>query len=244
MDYPDILIQMNQSVFLWLNGALTSHLPDWFWAVLTISAHAGMLGAFFSWFLFKRHYILTALFFCALSGGAIGHWIKRIIQSPRPAAVLPADQFHLIGYKLETISFPSGHSLTSFACAVILIVGLKLRGWKAAGVLLLATLMTLSRIAVGAHWPVDILAGGMMGGVFGYASIKAAQYAHQKFPILESNQYLWLQATGVCLSSASLFMTRMGYRIALPWQAVVGLMGVLVPLFFIYSRLLPKKNRQ
>ncbi len=244
MNYQDTLIQLNQSVFLWLNSALTSYLPDWFWAVLTISAHAGMLGAFFSWFLFKRRDILTALFFCALSGGVIGLWIKRIIQSPRPAAVLPADQFHLIGYKLETISFPSGHSLTSFACMMILILGLNLRGWKAAGVVLLATSMTLSRIAVGAHWPVDILVGAMMGVMFGYVSIKAAQFAHQKYPFFESLPYIWIQALGICLSSGALFMTRMGYRIALPWQAIVGLMGVVVPLFFIYNRLLPSKKRR
>lgn len=231
---------MNQSIFLWLNGVLTSYVPDWFWAMLTISGHAGMLGAFFSWFLFSRRDILTALFLCALSGGSIGHWLKHMIESPRPAAVLPADQFHLIGYKLETISFPSGHSLTSFACAMVLIFGLNLRGWRMLGVLLLATLISLSRIAVGAHWPIDILAGGAIGVICGYVSIKVAMLAHQRFPILESKQYLWLQAIGICLSSASLFMTRMGYRMALPWQALVGLMGVLVPLYFIRHRLLKK----
>jgi membrane-associated phospholipid phosphatase len=244
MNDQDAFIQMNQSVFLWLNSVLTSYIPDWFWAMLTISGHAGMLGAFFSWFLFKRHYILTALFLCALSGGSIGHWLKRITESPRPAAVLPADQFHLIGYKLETISFPSGHSLTSFACAMVLIFGLNLRGWKMLAVLLLAVLISLSRIAVGAHWPIDILAGGTIGIICGYASIKVAMIAHKKFVFLESNSFLWLQAIAVCLSSASLFMTRMGYRIALPWQAIVGLMGVLVPLYFIYNKLLPQYKQR
>jgi membrane-associated phospholipid phosphatase len=234
---------MNLSAFLWLNSALTNYLPDWFWAVLSISAHAGMLGAFFSWFLFnKKHYILTALFFCALSGGVVGYGLKRLIDTPRPGAVLSTDQFHLIGYKLETISFPSGHSLTTLASAMILIIGLRLRGWRVAAVLTIALLMCLSRIAVGAHWPIDVIAGGLLGVIYGIIAIYSAKFVHAVFPFFESTNYLWLQALAICLSSASLFVTRMGYRIALPWQAVVGLMGVVVPLFFIYSRLLPSKK--
>ncbi|MEY4295286.1 MAG: hypothetical protein RLY82_974 [Pseudomonadota bacterium] len=235
---------MNQVVFLWLNSHLTSFMPDWFWAVLSISGHAGMLGAFFSWFLFTKPVLLTALFITAVSGGSVGLWLKTLFAVPRPAAVLSSDEFHLIGYKLETISFPSGHSLTSFAGAIILVLGLELKGWRMLAVFGLATLIALSRIAVGAHWPIDILAGGAIGLIFGFISFKIAKWAHKKYIFLESNTFLWLQALAILISSTSLFMTRMGYRIALPWQAVVGLMGVVVPLFFIYKRLIPLTSRR
>ncbi len=59
-------------------------------------------------------------------------------------------------------SFPSGHAATSFAGAVILAYLLP-RALPA--LLLLATLVAVSRVYVGVHYPLDILAGAALGAL-------------------------------------------------------------------------------
>lgn len=58
-------------------------------------------------------------------------------------------------------SFPSGHASTAFAAAALLAL------WypRLAGVFVgLATLVGLSRILLGSHFPSDVLAGALLGG--------------------------------------------------------------------------------
>jgi undecaprenyl-diphosphatase len=69
-------------------------------------------------------------------------------------------------------SFPSGHSSTSFAAAVALgILVPKLR-WPA---LALAAVVAFSRVYLGVHYALDVLAGALLGAAFGLAVARAAQ---------------------------------------------------------------------
>ena len=57
-------------------------------------------------------------------------------------------------------SFPSGHAATSFACATVL-------AWAfprlAVPLYLLAAAIAFSRVYVGVHYPLDVLAGAALG---------------------------------------------------------------------------------
>jgi undecaprenyl-diphosphatase len=59
-------------------------------------------------------------------------------------------------------SFPSGHSTTAFCMAVAL--SFFLPRWRAP-LFLLAGLIAFSRVAVGAHYPSDTIAGAYLGAV-------------------------------------------------------------------------------
>jgi len=233
-------IAWNQSLFLWINS-MCAALPDWLWASLTITGHTSMAFALLSWLLLpstRQSGIITGLFVAAIVGGVVSTAVKEALQIPRPPAVLASDQFHLIGHKLELVSFPSGHSLTAFAVATLLITGLGLRGWRLVGVCVVACFIGLSRVAVGAHWPLDVLGGALLGTVCGWASWRMAQMLHRK-RWTQTVIYLSCQAGIILLVSGSLLLTRMGYPDAIPWQMATAILGALISL---YSLLLLLKS--
>ena len=81
------------------------------------------------------------------------------------ARVRPYDNLlNVIALRTEKdFSFPSGHTATSFACAVFLSSMLSGVGLL---VMLLAALIGYSRIYLGVHYPSDVIAGGMIGALF------------------------------------------------------------------------------
>jgi undecaprenyl-diphosphatase len=74
----------------------------------------------------------------------------------------------------DNASFPSGHSATAFAAATaVAIVSPRLRPW----VLALAAGVALSRVYLRVHFPLDVLAGGLLGaGVGALAAVVALKF--------------------------------------------------------------------
>ena len=109
---------------------------------------------------------LASVFLAAPLATLFSEGGKRAFDIMRPAGVLEPGSFNLIGQKLYVHAFPSGHSVTAFvvAAAVVLAWPRAASRWRAglAG-LALAALVALSRIAVGAHWPLDVLTGAAGG---------------------------------------------------------------------------------
>jgi undecaprenyl-diphosphatase len=65
-------------------------------------------------------------------------------------------------------SLPSGHAATAFAGAVVL-RGLLGRGGPA--LFALATVIAVSRVYVGVHYPFDVLVGALLGALVGLAAL-------------------------------------------------------------------------
>jgi undecaprenyl-diphosphatase len=93
------------------------------------------------------------------------HLLKAGVARPRPliemGGMLPDGRaIHVLFKELTQKSFPSGHSQTVFGLAAgfQLLFAPRLR-W----LYLLAGWVALSRIYIGAHFPLDVLAGGLLG---------------------------------------------------------------------------------
>ena len=95
--------------------------------------------------------------------------IKPIISRVRPYVQIP-ELTVLIKYPPDT-SFPSGHACSSFTCAIVGDRSFRDKRIRA-GFWLLASLITISRIYVGVHYPTDLLAGALIGVLGGLAVYK------------------------------------------------------------------------
>jgi len=98
--------------------------------------------------------------------------IKQVVSVPRPLGVFAAEHFFQAGPAYRAVSFPSGHAAAVFVLAGVWIITLPGYTLVRALLLALAVLVSLSRIMVGVHWPLDVLAGAVAGWM---AAITALQ---------------------------------------------------------------------
>lgn len=103
--------------------------------------------------------------------------IKAIVRRPRPFERLT--QTRIVGYREIGRSFPSGHTSQVFFLVSMLSGYYQFAIW---GILLLyglALTVAVTRMYVGAHYPRDVLAGAMLGSVWGIVGIIIDQH----FPV-------------------------------------------------------------
>lgn len=88
--------------------------------------------------------------------------IKNTLNMPRPPG----------GEQFLTASFPSGHAATAFMVAAVL--GYRypaLRYWT----LLMASVVAVSRVVIGAHFVKDIVAGAAIGYIIGFLVVRYSE---------------------------------------------------------------------
>lgn len=174
-----------RELFLTLNHWAAAY-PASLWSFLTLLGEADILFVLLSPLLLWRPQAMMAVVAAVPVGGLFSVVFKRLYEAPRPAAVLDVAQFQVIGPLLHNVSFPSGHTISAFACAAAVLATLYTHATSASkpqpssagtfnvfavlgfvAVVALAMAIGLSRLAVGAHWPVDVLAGASSGWLAG-----------------------------------------------------------------------------
>lgn len=91
--------------------------------------------------------------------------IKAIIRRPRPFMALT--QARIVGARMPGRSFPSGHTSQAFFLATLLVQALQPGLVVAVLIYLAAGLVGLTRMYVGAHYPRDVVAGAVLGSLWG-----------------------------------------------------------------------------
>jgi len=172
---------------------------------------------------------VAALLWCFPVGGALTHVLKRLIDHPRPAALLGTDQIVVIGEPLMRGAMPSGHAITTLA-----VLGLCLLAWRTtwlqrAGLLALAVLVLLSRAAVGAHWPADLCVGAGLGLVTAAIGWQLSGRARLTDWLCSRPGQQVLAAAQIGCGTV-MAVLHSGYGLALPLQWALGVWSVAAGL--------------
>src|SRR4051794_29738653 len=88
-----------------------------------------------------------------------GKLISELVDRARPFVADPHG-VHLFSGHAADPGFPSDHATAAFAIAVAIL--LRKRGWGVVA-LVAATVLALGRVALGVHYPSDVLAGAALG---------------------------------------------------------------------------------
>jgi membrane-associated phospholipid phosphatase len=134
------------------------------------------LSAFFFFSGYRRLGIMVAL-------GIITLWlmveiIKTITDRTRPYLVIATT--NLVGWRERGRSFPSGHTSQTFFIASLLAQHFHLNVWASLAIYALAIMVGFTRIYVGAHYPRDVLAGAVLGSVWGIMGVMLDTYLLQR----------------------------------------------------------------
>jgi membrane-associated phospholipid phosphatase len=217
--------QADRALFLTINDAAWRWLPPALLSCTTILGHGLSAVMLLAPTLPRAPGFLLA----GLYGTPVALLLSRLpkawIDSPRPAAALDPALIHINGIHLAGHnSFPSGHAITAFLVVAVLLAGDGLRRprWPAAiGIVAIGLAVGLSRIAVGAHWPSDVLAGmglGLLAGLTG-------ALAYQRWPIASGTPVRVVLALLVLACAATLSSLDLGYPLARPLQLALAALG-------------------
>jgi len=157
------------AAFYPLHPVLGGLLPDFAWEVITRFGDERILLVLTLLFARRRPEIFWAMVLAAILAALYSRSLKHVVDAMRPPAVLPAEVLDIIGPRLRSHSFPSGHTTSIFVFAGVLFAFARHASHRIV-LLALAVLIGLSRVALGVHWPQDILAGafgGLMAAALG-----------------------------------------------------------------------------
>jgi undecaprenyl-diphosphatase len=128
---------------------------------------AAIALACFTWFLWKRQKAEYLVFGAGLLSFGLNLLLKELVARPRPT-----EDLVVVWQSHSGLSFPSGHAFTAVVLfGLLYYLAPVLFPWRRAitleriSCLSLITLIGLSRVYLGVHWPSDILGGFLVGGI-------------------------------------------------------------------------------
>jgi undecaprenyl-diphosphatase len=197
---------LDQQLFLLLNADRGLPWLDKFWVIFSSldfwMPFLVLAGALVAWRGgFRGRAMLTCLLVSiGLMEGGVINPLKKAFGRPRPNSVLldarsidlaPASPRLLAiaspvqSKPAEVItppargkSFPSGHTSNMFCFATVLAVFYR---WRGALFFIPATIVALSRIATGSHWPSDVLFSALLSVALTLALLATYRWLWQKF---------------------------------------------------------------
>lgn len=140
---------------------ITTPIGESFWTNVTVLGDFRVLLALMLPFSLRYPRIFLSFLVASLIAGLAVRGLKLAFHLPRPVQLLGSDAMTIIGIPRSGKSFPSSHAAL-VAAFVMVWVG-QLNWKKMLPMLACALAVGLARVAVGAHWPIDVLVGAMVG---------------------------------------------------------------------------------
>jgi membrane-associated phospholipid phosphatase len=173
---PESYIQIQKDCFYYLNGKLSTFPQTQY--NLTQFGDAFIFLSLLAIFIVKAPKLWEPLITASILSGILSKILKTFFAVPRPAAFLDHSTFIIIGKPLlgQTNSLPSGHSITVFTVLTVIMFSFipqKLTNkiiWYLT-ILMVGIILASTRIGIGAHFPLDVLVGSIVGYISGISGI-------------------------------------------------------------------------
>ncbi len=127
---------------------------------------------------FRRQHLMALFVVLAAIARGSAVLLKELVERPRPSP-FQVD----VSEQASGFSFPSGHVLGAvllwgfvYFASERLIASPRARRWVRWSSLAVIALMGLQRVYAGAHWPSDVLAAYLWGGVILFVLVKAYEF--------------------------------------------------------------------
>ncbi|MGB5106393.1 MAG: phosphatase PAP2 family protein [Candidatus Zixiibacteriota bacterium] len=172
------LVSIDTKLFVFLNTQLANPVFDFIMPIATDRWFLrGVFGVILLWLLIfgKRRGWIAAIFCIAtvaLADQLSAQALKPIVSRIRPCHVIQSA--HLLVDCSQGLSFPSSHAANTFSLATYLAATYPQTTWY---VLAFAAIVSYSRVAVGVHYPLDVLVGAMVGVLSGVVVVMLQRWA-------------------------------------------------------------------
>jgi len=183
----EFLFSMDKAVFLFINQTLGSPVGDVVWPAITSYDRFWIvriaLAALWLWLLIRggrkgRTVAILTILVLIVCDKMSSEVLKEFFMRPRPcheidgARVIP--EVRLLVHCGPGQSFPSSHAVNNFGLATLFSLYYRRFTWAFLG---WAALVALSRLAVGVHYPSDILGGAIIGVLLAFILVRGWQLA-------------------------------------------------------------------
>ncbi|WP_183879294.1 phosphatase PAP2 family protein [Pedobacter cryoconitis] len=168
-------IEIQKNCFFYLNSKLSQY-PNALFNLNQFGDEIVFLS-FLSIFVLYAPKIWESLISASLVSLIFASVLKKIFAVPRAAEVFDNHSFVILGKALTgNNSLPSGHSITVFTMLTVLLFGFmpKKLGYKilwSIFIVITGLFFAFARVGVGAHYPLDVIIGSIIGYISGLLGI-------------------------------------------------------------------------
>ena len=166
----EVLLGLDGNILLWIQEYIRNDFLTPFFVFITKLGDVGMIWIVLTLILMCNKKtrktcvisavaLLLSLLFCNVL-------LKNLVQRVRPYEVI--DTLTILVERQKDFSFPSGHTSASFAAGIVFFRNLP----KKFGVpaVILACLISFSRLYIGVHYPTDVICSIVFGVVLAFLS--------------------------------------------------------------------------
>jgi len=181
-----LAVSFDLPILEWIAANMRSGFMDFIMPIITLFGEAGIFWIAWAVLLLifpKYRKAGVAMLIALIMGLVVCNMIlKPMVQRPRPYDFQLAEfgkEIKLLIDAQHDFSFPSGHTIACFEASVVLMLMHKKMGIPA---LILAILVSFSRLYLYVHYPTDVIVSVILGSAFALIASGLADIIWSKLP--------------------------------------------------------------